>query len=77
MGEVDRKGYPQDVTEEQWRLCLPYLLLSREDSRSRCHSVRELFNGVRHIVRTGNQGRYMPNDLLPWPAVYQQMRRWR
>ena len=55
---------------------LPYLLLSREDSRSRKHSLRELFNGVRYIVRTGNQWRYMPNDLPPWPAVYQQMRRW-
>ncbi len=55
---------------------LPYLLLSREDNRSRKHSLRELFNGVRYIVRTGNQWRYMPNDLPPWPAVYQQMRRW-
>ena len=31
---------------------------------------------MRYIVRTGNQWRYMPNDLPPWPAVYQQMRRW-
>lgn len=60
------------------RLCfvLPYLLLSREDSRSRQHSLRELFNGVRYIVRTGNQWRFMPGDLPPWPAVYQQMQRW-
>jgi transposase len=53
---------------------LPRLLLSRKDSRR--HSLRELFNGVRYIVRTGNQWRYMPSDLPPWPAVYQQMRRW-
>lgn len=73
---MDRKPYPQDVTDEEWAFVLPYLLLSREDSRSRKHSLRELFNGVRYIVRTGNQWRYMPNDLPPWPAVYQQMRRW-
>ena len=76
MFEVARKGYPQDVTDEEWAFVLPYLLLSREDSRSRKHSLRELFNGVRYIVRTGNQWRCMPNDLPPWPAVYQQMRRW-
>ena len=70
------KPYPQDVTDEEWLFVLPYLLLSREDSRSRKHSLRELFNGVRYIVRTGNQWRFMPNDLPPWPAVYQQMRRW-
>jgi transposase len=74
--EVERKSYPQDVTDEEWAFVLPYLLLSREDNRGRKHSLRELFNGVRYIVRTGNQWRYMPNDLPPWPAVYQQMRRW-
>ena len=76
MSEVNRKPYPQDVTDEEWAFVLPYLLLSREDSRSRTHSLRELFNGVRYIVRTGNQWRSMPNDLPPWQAVYQQMRRW-
>ena len=76
MVEVGRRSYPQDVTDEEWAFVLPYLLLSREDSPSRKHSLRELFNGVRYIVRTDNQWRYMPNDLPPWPAVYQQMRRW-
>ena len=76
MGEVERRSYPQDVTDEEWAFVLPYLLLRREDSQSRKHSLRELFNGVRYIVRTGNQWRCMPNDLPPWSAVYQQMRRW-
>ena len=33
-------------------------------------------NGLRYIVRTGNQWRLMPHDLPPWCVVYQQMRRW-
>jgi transposase len=69
VSEVERKSYPQDVKDEEWLFVLPYLLLGREDSRSRKHSLRELFKGVRYIVRTGNQWRYMPNDLPPWPAV--------
>lgn len=76
MGEVRRASYPSDVSDEEWEFVLPYLLLSREDSRSRPHSLRELFNGVRYIVKTGNQWRFMPNDLPPWHAVYQQMQRW-
>lgn len=76
MGEVRRASYPSDVSDEEWEFVLPYLLLSREDSRSRQHSLRELFNGVRYIVKTGNQWRFMPNDLPPWHAVYQQMQRW-
>jgi transposase len=35
-----------------------------------------VFNGLCYIVRTGGQWRYMPNDLPPWPVVYQQTQRW-
>ena len=76
MGEVERKPHGSDVSDEEWQFVLPYLLLSREDSRSRQHNLRELFNGVRYIVKTGNQWRFMPHDLPPWQAVYQQMQRW-
>lgn len=76
MCKAERRSYPTDVSDEEWEFVLPYLLLSREDSRSRQHSLRELFNGVRYIVKTGNQWRFMPHDLPPWAAVYQQMRRW-
>ncbi len=73
----DRVGasYLTDVSDEEWDFVLPYLLLSREDNRSRKHALRASFNGVRYIVKTGNQWRLMPHDLPPWEAVYQQMRR--
>jgi transposase len=48
----------------------------REDAPQRRHALRELFNGLRYIARTGLQWRFMPHDLPPWPAVYQQTRRW-
>ena len=40
------------------------------------HDLREVFNGLRWIVRTGSAWRYMPHDLPPWEAVYQQTQRW-
>lgn len=55
---------------------LTYLLLSREDNRSRVHELRAVFNAVRYGVKDGNQWRLMPNDLPPWRVVYQQMRFW-
>ena len=76
MGEVVRRAYGTDVSDDEWEFVLPYLLLSREDNRSRQHDLRELFNAVRYIVKTGNQWRFMPHDLPPWPAAYQQMQRW-
>ena len=40
------------------------------------HSLRAVFNGLRYIVKTGNQWWMMPHDLPPWPVVYQQTQRW-
>ena len=44
--------------------------------RSATYSLRDLFNGLRWMVRTGAPWRYLPNDFPPWTAVYQQARRW-
>lgn len=43
---------------------------------AREHSLREVFNGLRWIVRAGASWRMMPHDLPPWEAVYQQTQRW-
>jgi transposase len=71
-----RKPYPSDVTDEEWDFVTPYLTLMKEDAPQREHDLREVFNAMRWIVRTGSPWRYMPNDLPPWDAVYQQTRRW-
>lgn len=71
-----RKPYPTDVSDEEWAFVVPYLTLVREDAPQRIHDLREVFNALRWIVRTGSPWRYMPNDLPPWEAVYQQTRRW-
>jgi transposase len=71
-----RKPYPSDVSDEEWAFVAPYLALVREDAPQRDHDLREVFNGLRWVVRTGSPWRYMPHDLPPWEAVYQQTRRW-
>jgi len=71
-----RKPYPSDVTDEEWNFAAAYLTLMDEEAPQRGHDLREVFNGLRWIVRTGSPWRYMPNDLPPWEAVYQQTQRW-
>lgn len=73
---MNRKPYPSDVTDEEWAFVAPYLTLMREDAPQHEYSVREVFNGLRWIIRTGAQWRMMPNDLPPWATVYQQAQRW-
>jgi transposase len=61
-----------------WRYCT----LMKEDAPQWDYPLREVFNGLRYIVRTGMQWRFMPNDLPPWHTVYQhrpgtgQTQRW-
>jgi transposase len=72
----NRKPYPSDVSDEEWALVAPYLTLMTEEAPQREHSLREVFNGLRWLVRTGAQWRWMPHDLPPWYTVYQQTQRW-
>ncbi|RIK41591.1 MAG: IS5 family transposase [Chloroflexi bacterium] len=72
----ERDAYPSDVSDEEWSFVAPYLTLMRPDAPQRDHDLREVFNGLRWIVRTGSGWRYMPHDLPPWYTVYQQTQRW-
>lgn len=74
--DTTRTPYASDVSDDEWTFLAPYLTLMREDAPQRTHPLREVFNGLRFIARTGLQWRFMPHDLPPWPAVSQQTRRW-
>src|SRR5688572_30472296 len=73
---MNRKPYPSDVSDDEWAFVAPYLTLMTEDAPQREHRLREVFNGLRWIVRAGAAWRLMPPDLPPWHTVYQQSQRW-
>jgi transposase len=74
--EATRKSYPSDCSDEQWEFMLPYLTLMRGDAPQRRHALREIFNALLFLVKTGCHWRFLPHDFPPWQAVYQQARRW-
>jgi transposase len=71
-----RKGYPSDVSDDEWAFVAPYLALITEDAPQRVYDLREVFNGLRYIARSGAPWHMLPNDLPPWHVVYQQTQRW-
>jgi len=71
-----RKSYPSDVSDAEWEFLIPYLTLMREDAPQREHVLRDVFDGVRYVVKTGCQWDFLPHDFPPSSAVYQQARRW-
>ncbi|CAA9532961.1 MAG: Mobile element protein [uncultured Thermomicrobiales bacterium] len=70
-----RKAYPSDATDEEWAFVAPYLTPMTPDAPQRRHDLREVYNALRWIVRTGSPWRYLPGDLPPWAAVHQQAQR--
>lgn len=71
-----RKAYPSDVSDDEWTFVAPYLTLMTPDAPQRHHDLREVFKALRWLARSGAPWRYIPGDLPPWEAVYQQYRRW-
>ena len=76
METQPRKPYPTDVSDEEWAFAAPYLTLMDPAAPQRRYEMREVFNALRWIVRTGAQWRMLPTNFPPWQAVYQQAQRW-
>ena len=71
-----RKGYPSDVSDDEWSFCVNYLTLMKEEAPQRDYPLREVFNALRYLIRASGAWRMLPHDLPPWNIVYQQTQRW-
>jgi len=76
MKTQSRKPYPSDVSDDEWAFVAPYLTLMTPEAPQRVHDLRDVFNALRWIVRTGAPWRYLATNFPPWEAVYQQTQRW-
>jgi transposase len=73
---MNRKSYPSDVTDDEWNFVMPYLTLMVLEAPQRTHDLREVFNALRWLVRSGAPWRYLPGDFPRGEVVYQQTQRW-
>lgn len=72
-----RKTYPSDLTDDEWnrlKSCFPH---SKLRGKPRVHSLREIFNAIFYVVRSGCAWRLLPSDFAPWQTVYYHFRRFR
>lgn len=67
------KIYPTDLTDTQWQF-IEKVLLPQE--RKRKHDLKEIFNGIFYLVKTGCQWRMLPKDYPKWELVYYYFRKW-
>jgi transposase len=80
---TERPAYPSDLSDARWALIAPRLTAwcqARTDAgvggRTASHDLREIFNAILYVNRTGIAWRYLPHDLPPWQTVYGYFTAW-
>ncbi len=78
-----RATYPSDLSDARWALIEARLTAWRQarteagvGGRVAEHDLREIFNAILYVNRTGIAWRYMPHDLPPWQTVYWYFKAW-
>lgn len=67
------KIYPTDLTDTQWQFIEKTLLFKE---RKREHDLKEIFNAIFYLVKTGCQWRMLPKEYPKWELVYYYFRKW-
>lgn len=68
-----KKRYPTDLTDSQYATILAIL----KDERKRKHSLREIFDGLFYMLKTGCQWRMIPDSFPKWELIYYYFTKWK
>ena len=77
---LPRKGYPSDLTDEQWAIVEPLIPAAQQSPRGgRPREVdrREVLHTIFSLNRSGCQWDMLPHDVLPKSTVYDDFAQWR
>jgi putative transposase len=65
-------NYPTDLTDAQYDAILQIM----NDNRKRKHSLREIWNAILYLHKTGCQWRMLPHSFPKWQTVYYYLVKW-
>jgi putative transposase len=65
--------YPTNLTEIQWQIIEKII----GNKRKRKHKLREIFDALFYLLKTGCQWRMLPCGFAPWNTVYYYYRQWK
>jgi len=79
-----RSAYPSDLSDARWALIEPVLaqwrkarIDRRPTGKAAPTSLRDIFNAILYLNRTGIPWRYLPHDFPPHGTVYSYYAAWR
>lgn len=67
---MERTPYSTDLTDAQWRLVAPLIPPPKWGGRPRTVDLRDVFNAILYVNRTGCAWRHLPHDFPPWGTVH-------
>jgi putative transposase len=67
------KHYSTNLSDSQWMLLKGIL----SDNRKRKHSLRDIFNAIFYLLKTGCQWRMLPGCFPKWELVYYYFTKWK
>jgi putative transposase len=72
---MERKPYPSDLTDAQWRLIARLIPGAKPGGRPRKYDMRQVIDGLLYLNREGCSWRALPHDLPHWKTCYNFFRR--
>src|SRR5947209_2677059 len=72
-----RKSYPTDLSDTEWTRLRSYLPAPKAQGRPRTHSLRDVFDAIFYVLKSGCHWRLLPHDFPPWSTVYYHFRKLR
>jgi len=76
IANPQRKTYPSDLSDSEWKLLEPLLPKPRGSGHPIEVDFREILNGIFYVQRSGCQWEMMPHDLPPYTTVYKYFHKW-
>ena len=70
-----RRTYPTDLSDAEWISLKSYLPAPRGEGRPRTHSLRDVFDAIFYVLKSGCHWRLSPHDFPSWSSVYYHFRR--
>ncbi len=67
--------YDTTLTDTQWQLVEPLMPPAAHRGRPRT-PLRDVFNAILYVVKSGCPWRLLPKDFPHWKTVYHRFRRW-
>ncbi len=72
-----RRSYASDLSDSEWAYLRSRLSELPKTIRTRTHSLREIFDAIFYVLKTGCHWRLLPHDFPPWQTDFYHYRRFR